>query len=130
MTLHHDALVVRGGTVRDPATLIQKVDEAIADGDGPVISVFCDVSRTENSTGRNLHELCADSEVVHSQVQVSTFGRLAAHFQLVQDVSDEQPETHHNVILTEPVQESEIWAFISCFDDPIPNPAGGKRRSR
>jgi hypothetical protein len=131
MTLHPDALVVRGGTVRDFETLNRKVDEAIKDGDGPVISVFCDVTHDDNG-GMSLLQLCAVSDVVHSKVQVATVSRLRTQgFEPVLEVSNGEPFTHHHVVLAVPVEESNLRAFIDSFDEPIANPTGGKRgRSR
>jgi hypothetical protein len=101
MTLHPDALVVRGGTVRDVATLKTKVDEAIEDGDGAVISVFCDAKRTD-TVAMTLAELCAESEVIHTKVQVTTVARLQAEgFEPILDVSNGQRFTHHHVVLDE-----------------------------
>jgi hypothetical protein len=128
MPLHPDAMVVRGGTVRDVATLKTKVDEAIEDGDGAVISVFCDVNRTDTDA-MTLAELCAESEVIHTKVQVTTVARLQAQgFEPILDISNGQLLTHHHVVLAEPVQESTLQAFIDCFDEPVANPAGGKRK--
>lgn len=128
MALHPDALVVRAGKVRDIETLKTKVDEAIEDGDGAVISVFCDVRRTD-SDAMSLYELCAESEVVHTKVQVTTVSRLRAQgFEPILDISNGQRFTHHHIVLTEPVQESSLQAFIDCFDEAIANPAGGKRK--
>ena len=90
MALYPDALVVRAGKVRDVETLKTKVEEAIEDGDGPVISVFCDVRRTETET-MSLYELCAESEVVHTKVQVTTVARLQAQgFEPILDISNGQ----------------------------------------
>jgi hypothetical protein len=128
MPLHPDALVVRGGKVRDVETLKEKVDEAIEDGDGPVISVSCDVKRTDTE-GMSLHELCAESEVPYTKVQVTTVARLREQgFEPILDISDGQRFTHHHVVLEEPVQESRLQAFINCFDEPVANPTGGKRK--
>jgi hypothetical protein len=128
MALHPDATVIRGGTVRDVAKLRTKVEEAIEDGDGPVISVFCDVKKTDTEA-MSLRELCAESEVVHGKVQVTTVSRLRAEgFEPILDISNGQRSTHHHVLLEEPVQESALQAFIDCFDEPIANPAGGKRK--
>ena len=85
MALHLDAVVVRGGTVRDVATLKTKVEEAIEDGDGPVISVFCDVTRTDTEA-MDLHELCAESDVVHTKVQVTTVSRRSASNQDAREI--------------------------------------------
>jgi hypothetical protein len=129
MPLHPDALVVRGGTSRDVETLKGKVNETIEDGDGAVISVFCDASRTEDTEGMSLHELCAESEVPHTKVQVTTAARLREHgFEPILDISDGQRFTHHHIELAEPVQESTLRAFIDCFDEPVANPTGGKRK--
>ena len=128
MALHPDALVIRGGKVRDVETLREKVDEAIEDGDGAVVSVYCDLNRTDTDE-MTLAELCAASEIKHSKVQVTTVARLqAAGFEPILDTSDGQLFTHHHVALEEPVQESTLRAFIDCFDEPIANPAGGKRK--
>lgn len=128
MALHPDALVVRAGKVRDVPTLKEKVEEAIEDGDGPVISIFCDVKRTDTE-GMDLHDLCAESEVVHTKVQVTTVSRLREQgFAPILEISDGEPITHHHVVLTEPVQESRLQAFIDCFDEPVANPTGGKRK--
>lgn len=129
MALHPDALVVRGGTSRDVGVLRTKVDEAIEDGDGAVISVFCDSKRNDAEPGMSLHELCAESEVVHTKVQVTTVSKLREQgFEPILDVSGGQRFTHHHVVLAEPMQESELQAFIDCFDEPVANPTGGKRK--
>lgn len=129
MALHRDALVIRGGNVRDVEALKGKVEDAIEDGDGAVISVFCDVTRTDNEA-MNLYELCAASEVAHTKVQVTTVSRLRKQgFEPILDISNGQRSTHHHVELSEPVQESELQAFIDCFDEPVDNPTGGKRKS-
>src|ERR1700677_1024023 len=116
MALHPEALVVRGGMARDVGTLKTKVEEAIEDGDGAVISVFCDSKRSATDPGMSLHELCAESEVVHTKVQVTTVSRLREQgFEPILDVSNGQRFTHHHIGLAEPVQESQLAAFIGCF---------------
>lgn len=113
---------------RDVEALKSKVEQAIEDGDGAVISIFCDTTRTDTEA-MSLHELCAVSEVVHSKVQVTTVSRLRKQgFEPILDISDGQRFTHHHVELTEPVQESTLQAFIDCFDEPEANPTGGKRK--
>ena len=77
MSLHPETMVIRGGTIRDPSTLKRKVEMAIEDGDGPVISVVCDNDRTGQSDGMSLEALCRASDVVHTKVQVTTVARLA-----------------------------------------------------
>jgi hypothetical protein len=53
-----------------------------------VISVFCDVRRTVDSESMSLYELCAESEVIHSKVQVTTVVRLRERgFEPILDLS-------------------------------------------
>lgn len=128
MPLHPDALVIRAGKVRDVETLKPKVEDAIEDGYGAVISVFCDVNRTDTEA-MTLAELCVQSDVAHTKVQVTTVARLReAGFEPILDTSEGQRLTHHHVALAEPLQESALQAFIDCFDEPVANPTGGKRK--
>lgn len=116
---------------REVDVLKEKVNDAIEDGDGAVISVFCDTKRTDDDEGMSLYELCAESGIPHRKVQVTTVSRLQEEgFELILDTSGEQQITHHHVGVPEPVQESRLQAFIDCFDEPVANPTGGKRRSK
>ena len=116
--------------MRDWETLMEKVQDAIDDDGIAAISVFCDIRRSADNDGMSLRELCAQSEVPHSKVQVSTVSRLSRRgFVPESDVSDGQPNTHHHVILEQPVEQSRLEAFIACFDEPVSNPTGGMRRA-
>src|SRR5262245_6088820 len=122
MVLHPAATVVRGGIVRDVDGLRRKVRKSIDDGDGPCISVFVDVDKSDDEDGMSLYQLCTDS-IPNKKIQLSTVGKLAsAGFELELDTSGDQPRTHHNVTLKEPVEESELLRFIECFDEPVLNP--------
>ena len=103
---------------RDVQSLKDKVEDSIEEGDGPNISVFCDVDAfLDHNVGMSLEELCTVSEIPHGKVQLSTARRLeAAGFHLVLDTSGDQARTHFNVTVAEPVQESELSRFIECFD--------------
>jgi len=72
----HDAWAVRGGAARDAGTLREKVLEAVEDGDGPVLSVFCAVASRAETPHEMLRRICEDADIPHGQVQVSTVGRL------------------------------------------------------
>lgn len=74
-----------------------------------------------------LEQLWAIADLPHTKMQVTTVERLqAAGVELILDVSDGQPLTHHHAKLPEPVGEYSAQKFIDCFDMPIPTPGGGK----
>ena len=127
--LDDNALVVKGGIVRDPQAVREKFEDAIADGYGPCHSVF--VARSEGTDGgpMTLDEVCERSWIPNGKVQVTTVGKLRdAGFTFEHDPSDGQGELHHNVYLPEPVTESDICSFIDCFDEPVQNPHKARRR--
>jgi hypothetical protein len=65
------------------------------------------------------------------KVQVSTVGALvAAGFDVRKATDDGECDLHHHVHFQEPVTESQVQAFVDCFDRVVPNPTGGKRRKR
>ncbi|WAC54256.1 hypothetical protein [Gordonia sp. SL306] len=125
--LYPDATVIRAGKIRDAEILGVRVENAVRDGYGPVVSVFCDVDRSASASGMTLFELCIVSRIPHSTVQLTTVSRLAEQgFELELDTTDGQARTHHQVTMTWPVEQSELARFVACFDEPILNPTGGK----
>ena len=59
MALHPKAVVLRGGSLRDPQKILAKAQKEADHGFGHVISVHCDVDCTENGPGLTIPELCA-----------------------------------------------------------------------
>ena len=113
---------------RDPAVLLDKVTEAVADGDGPVLSVYC-AEVTSLGVTSAVHDAVVCGDVAHGQVQVSTVGAMAgAGFDLTRHTADGEPECHHHVHFGNDLTTARAELFIACFDEPIPNPAGAKRR--
>lgn len=55
---------------------------------------------------------------------------LAAGFGLEHDPANGQRECHYNVVFGNNPKITDAEAFIRCFDEPIPNPAGTKKRRR
>lgn len=71
--------------------------------------------------------VCGD--VPHGQIQVTRLGDLrAAGFEPVLDTSDGQPDCHYNVIFGNEVRPEDAEGFIRCFDEPMANPTGGRKR--
>lgn len=129
MPLSPDAMVVRGGSLRDVEAIRAKVLEAVADGDGPVLSVWCDDAVEGESRNELLLRLCSEEngDFPHPRVQAGTFGAMAAAMDdLVQDSSEGEPETHYHAVFGEDVALSQVEAFILALGEPELNPTGGK----
>jgi hypothetical protein len=126
--LPDDAVVVRGGASRDPQGILDKIEDAIADGAGAVLSVFC-VAREGRDEASAILSACIGGDVPHKQILVTSAGALRqAGFGLEPDSSDGQPDCHHHVLFGGDLSIQRVEAFIACFDGPMPNPTGGKRR--
>jgi hypothetical protein len=123
------AIVVRGGTNRDPAILREHLFDAIDDGDGAVISVYVGEAEPSESIEQAVARICIIADIPHGQVQVSDRLTLESlGFTIVLDVDEGEPENHHHVVFREPLDDSQIQGFMDAFGEPIPNPIGGKRR--
>ncbi len=126
--LSDDAIVVRGGSTTDPDAVLSKVQDAIEDGDGPVLSVYC-AELADRDKSAAVLAACVGGDLPHSQVLVTTAGQLrAAGFELRADNEVDPPSCHHDVLFGNDPTLETVGAFIACFDGPIPNPTGGKRR--
>ncbi len=124
-------LVVRGGISRDADDLVEKLEDAIEDGYGPVLSVNCGEPEPGESFTETLHRICSTGGLPHGSVQVAPYERLEElGIPLTSDTSDGQAENHYHARFGEPVEKSQVEDFIACFDGPILNPTGGKKRSR
>jgi hypothetical protein len=120
-------LVVRGGVQRDPSGVLMRVQEAIEDGDGPVISVSVGTSAGPRPDA--LHRISKIGMIPHKQIQYSTVEALtAAGLQLVPEQGDGEAPNHYHVVFSQPLQLSQAQAFVECFVGPIPNPTGGYER--
>lgn len=126
------ALVVRGGSNRDVQSLMRLILEAVEDGDGPVLSVFCESPASGETFDHALRRLCDTAGIPHPKVLVARAGDVtAAGVTLVSDTDDGQPSNHYHAVFHLPMEESQLQRFVACFDGPVPNPTGGKRgRSR
>lgn len=68
--------------------------------------------------------ICREGYVKNGRVRLSTVGALVdAGFRVELDVTDGQPNSHHNVVFPDPPDLGQAKLFIQCFDAPIPNPA-------
>ena len=120
-----DAVVVRGGSVREVSRVLAKIMDAIGDGDGPVLSVYC-LEPEGESTADVVPRLCRLADVQYGKIQISTVGALrSAGLQLVHSVADGEPDCHYHVDFGDDVDELRVEAFIKCLQEPIVNPAKG-----
>lgn len=111
--------------------MVTKVNDAIEDGDGAVLSVFVAAPLPGELWDDVVRRICVEADVPHSKIQVSTVARLReADFVVVHAVGDGEAACHHHVHFAVPMTESQAACFIECFDEPILNPTGGKRRPR
>jgi hypothetical protein len=123
------ALVVRGGSTRDAAAVRETLEDAIADGDGAVLSVNVDQELPGEALVETLYRICEVAGTPHSKIQVSYAQVLqAAGVQLVPFRAEGEAENHYHAVFREPLELDQIEAFIRCFDVPIDNPTGGKKR--
>lgn len=126
--LSDDAVVVRGGQSRSVGDHVQRLEDNLEDHGLAALSVYA-VEPEGGVFGDDVRTASLCGDVPHRQIQTSTMGRLrAAGFEPVLDVSDGQPDCHYNVIFGNEVLPEDAERFIRCFDGPIPNPTGGKRR--
>lgn len=126
--LGDDAVVVRGGQSRDVDAHVQKINDAAEDWGIPALSVYI-VERGSSTFDAALMEACICGDIPHGKVQVARLGDLrAAGFEPVLDTSDGQPDCHYNVIFGNEVQPEDAERFIRCFDEPMANPTGGRKR--
>lgn len=126
-----DTLVVRGGVSRDPEALMERIEDAIEDGYGPVLSVNCGQPHDGESFTETLHRICTIGRLPHGSVQFTRYDRLdELDVPLTSDTSEGQAENHYHAWFRSPVEKSQVEDFIACFEGPIENPTGGKKRSQ
>jgi hypothetical protein len=127
-----DALVVRGGAQLILDLLIEQIEDAVDEGDGPVLSVFCAEPLDNEDEETSVERICTVAGIPHGKVFVTRHERLAnLGITLERDTSDGQAPNHYHARFDLPVGTSQVQDFIACFDGPIPNPTGGRKgRSR
>ncbi|WP_147436272.1 hypothetical protein [Mycetocola manganoxydans] len=122
-----ELVVVRGGSLRDPSVL----HELVLDNEEmglAALSVFAAKPLNGELFADVVRRICGEAKIPHGKVQVATEASLTkAGFRLEPDTSDGQPDHHHHVLFTSPVQESQSIAFVEAFSAPIENPARSHR---
>lgn len=130
------ALVVRGGVGRNVGDLLGAIEDALTDGDGPVVSVYCGWPADSNESCASVVEaICREALVAgslpHNKIQVAEASEvLALGVELVHDSSDGQASNHYHVTFQVPVTESQVQSFIEVFGEPILNPVPREERLR
>lgn len=128
-SLSPDAVAVRGGQRRDPDAVFRKLIDSIEDGNGP-LSSYC-AERRASAVAQDVLRACTEGDIPHGQVQVGSVERLlAAGLVLEHDPAKGQGQCHYNVVFDDDPKITDAEAFIRCFDEPIPNPSGTKKRRR
>lgn len=119
-----DDVVVRGGILADPAALLESIEDAIDLGIGAVLSVFLGDPADHDDLHSCVRDVCSDADVQHNKVRLSTVNRLRqARFEFEHDPSENQGDAHFHVLFPDDPTIVDVERFISCFDEPIPNPA-------
>ncbi|RHW25456.1 hypothetical protein D0Z08_19715 [Nocardioides immobilis] len=98
--------------------------DAIEDGYGPVLSVFLDDPRRDETVEQVILRVCRGAGILNGKIQISSVGTLVeAGFELVHDDSDGMHETHHDVVFPNTTDIQWCQAFVDSFSEPRPNPA-------
>lgn len=109
--LSDDAVVVRGGSDRDSNNVRLKIEDAILDGDGPVLSAYC--MNPAQSLSATIKTLCREGDIPHAKVQVARAGALRDQgFELTQWTRDGEPACHYHVDFGHNVDVQRIELFI------------------
>lgn len=120
--LKRSSPVVRGGSSRSATALTGAVQRALELGGRPVLSVF--IIDNEDDFESAVLRACVEGPIVHGKVQVSTVGDLIdAGFQIADERDDDESECHFHVYFPTPVTDLASEAWLSCFGEPVPNPA-------
>lgn len=122
-----EAMVIRGGSQRDPSFLLGRLTKLMEKGKRPAASVFAMNQQKGSNRDALLKQLCEASDLPHPKVQVAVLSALTTKgFTLELDTSDGQAECHYNVYFDEPVTEARVIDFIQCFAESEANPTGGR----
>jgi len=126
-----DALVARGGVQRDPAVILEAVEDNLYSRNKAVLSVCCN-DRAPGETAADWQaRIVRTGRLKNGQIQWTTLGALReCGFSVVWEVDDGEAPNHHHVYFQEPVTESQVRAFVECFSEPQPNPVPKEERGQ
>ena len=124
------AIVIRGGSARDPDAMLEGLLLAAQVGKPQRVSVFAvPIEPTESATVA-LDKVCRAARAPWGKVQVSTVQRLRDRgFELLDERDDDERDCHFHVGFNESVTLEEVKRFISCFDEPQVNPVPKAERT-
>jgi hypothetical protein len=110
--------------------VLEAVFDAIEDDEGPVLSVYIGSTNPGESLDELTARLCIDADVPHKKIRRCTVQDLLnAGFKIEHSVTEGEPDCHFHVVFPASPSGVDVEKFIDCFDSPIPNPTGGKRRT-
>ena len=131
MPLSADAIVVRGGTEMTVERVTYLLEEAVADGDGAVISVYAEDAEPGEDLAVTLERISRTADLPHRQIQISALSRLVTNgLDVVPAIDAGEASNHHHVVFDYPIDTVQVAAFVEAWDGPVLNPTGGKRRQR
>ena len=123
------AITVRGGATLTIERVTFLLEEAVADGEGAVLSIFVDEARTGDELMQAVERICRTADVPHRQVFISSVGRLrAVGVDVIASIDAGEPSNHHHVVFDYPIDAAQVAAFVDAWDGPVTNPTGGMRR--
>ena len=117
-------IVIRGGVLRSPDVLLEKLMNAEEIYGLAVLSVFIGRQLTHESLEAALRRICVVGNVRHGKIQIGRVETLTgAGFTFDKDESQGQAINHFHVKFPSPPSKSDASRFILAFIGPIPNPA-------
>jgi hypothetical protein len=122
VALSDDAIVIRGGRQRDSSVIVTGLQQVVDDGGSPNLSVYA-ADPFPGDVLVTVAWLVKESQIPHTNVQVSTIGRLrASGFEILEVRRPDEPTCHYEYSFSLPLDQYEVRRWISCFNDPIPTP--------
>ena len=114
-------IVIRGGVLRSPDELFEKLMNAEEIYGLAVLSVFIGRQLTHESLEAALRRICVVGNVRHSKIQIGRVETLTgAGFNFDKDESQGQAINHFHVKFPSPPSKSDASRFILAFIGPIP----------
>lgn len=113
--------------MRDSAAIEQKIEDAIDDGDGPVLSVFCQ-QVDQRGVAAAVERACREGAIRNGKIQVARVSTLLdVGAVLVHTAGQGEPECHYHVNFEKMTSDTRATMFLGCFAEPEPNPWEGRR---
>jgi len=105
------------------------LDEAVAEGEGPVLSVYAEAQRPGELMTVAVERICRIADLPHRQVLVTSVACLREiGVDVVPSIDAGEAVNHHHVVFAEPLAAEQVAEYVKAWNEPVPNPTGGKKR--